>query len=330
MRALVTEGRSRRWVVAEVPPPDIGPHEVLVEVVAAGLNRADLLMREGSYVPTSADWNVPLNRVGFEMAGRVRTVGPRVPGTGSGFGSGFGPGQLVMAQTGGACAELVAVDHRLLLPVPEAVTATEAAGLPSALLTEYDALTEIARIRPADRVLITGATSGVGLVGVQLARALGAGTVIATTRSAAKTELLRSLGADRVIDTSTTGLTEALGPDAYDVCLDHVGGVQVADLMGAAATSARIVQIGRLGGDRTELDLELLAARRLRLIGTTFRGREADELHTLVAHLRTALPGLLSDVRAVIDSVRAFTAPEDAAERLTQPGLTGKVVLRIA
>ncbi|MGW6511624.1 zinc-binding dehydrogenase [Streptomyces niveus] len=324
MRALVTDGQSSRWKVAEVPPPDIGPHEVLVEVAAAGLNHADLLMRQGRYLPTGADWNVPADRVGFEMAGRVRAVGPRVRG--------IAPGQFVMAQTGGACAELVAVDHQLLLPVPESVAATDAAGLPSALLTEYDALTARARIRPADRVLITGATSGVGLVGVQLARALGAGTVIATTRSAAKAELLRSLGADHVIDTSTTGVVEALGRDAYDVCLDHVGGAPFAELMGAAAPLARIVQIGRLAGDRAEIDLELLAARRLRLIGTTFRGRDAAELHTLVAHLRAALPGLLGEhrVRPVIDSVVDLTTAEEAAKRLTEPGLTGKVVLRIA
>ncbi|MET9552233.1 zinc-binding dehydrogenase [Streptomyces sp. NPDC006645] len=324
MRALVTDSRSSRWTVVELPAPGIGPHDVLVEVAAAGLNHADLLMRQGRYVPTGADWNVPADRVGFEMAGRVRAIGSRV--------TGFAPGQFVMAQTGGACAELVAVDHRLLLPVPETVDPTDAAGLPSALLTEYDALTASARIRPADRVLITGATSGVGLVGVQLARALGAGAVIATTRSAAKVALLRSLGADRVVDTSAEGIADALGPDAYDICLDHVGGARFGELMGAAAPSARIVQIGRLAGDHARIDLELLAARRLRLIGTTFRGRDAGELHALVAHLRTALPRLLGGhhVRTVVDSVFDLTAAEDAAKRLTEPGLSGKVVLRIA
>lgn len=324
MRALVARGPDSTWAVADLPAPDVGPHEVLVEVAVAGLNRADLLMRQGGYVPTSADWNVPTDRVGFEMAGRVRAVGARV--------SGVEPGQSVMAQTGGACAELVAVDHRLLLPVPEAVDATEAGGLPSALLTEYDALARIARIRPADRVLITGATSGVGLVGVQVARALGARTVVATTRSSTRAELLRSLGADRVIDTSATGVTESLGADGYDLCLDHVGGPGFAELMGAAAPLARIVQIGRLAGDRAEIDLELLAARRLRLIGTTFRGRDAAELHALVADLRTALPALLGDhhrVRPVVDSVFDLATAEHAADRLTRPGLTGKVVLRI-
>jgi NADPH2:quinone reductase len=139
------------------------------------------------------------------------------------------------------------------------------------------------------------------------------------------------LGADRVIDTSTTGITAALGPDAYDVCLDHLGGVLLADLMSAAAPRARIVQIGRLAGGYAQLDLELLAARRVSLIGTTFRGREAGELHALVAHLRTALPGLPREhnVRTVIDSVFDLTAADHAAERLNRSGLTGKVILRI-
>lgn len=342
MRALTTEGKNSPWLLAEVPPPDIGPQEVLVEVAAAGLNRADLLMRQGDYVPTSADWNVPLNRVGFEMAGRVRAFGPEV----SPESSGFTAGQWVMAQTGGACAEWVAVDHRYLLPVPpvqpvqpvpeRAGTAdgrrmAEAAGLPSALLTEYDALTEVGLIRRGDRVLITGATSGVGLIGVQLAHALGAASVMTTTRSPAKAALLRTLGADRVIDTSTTGITAALGADAYDLCLDHLGGPFLPDLMGAAAPRARIVQIGRLAGDEARLDLELLAARRLRLTGTTFRGRTAEELHTLVARLRSALPDLLSrhEIRPVLDSVHDLTAANEAAARLTQPDLTGKVILRV-
>lgn len=175
-------------MVAEVPPPDIRPHEVLVEVAAAALNHADLLMRRGSYVPA---------------------------------------------------------------------------------------------------------------------------------------------GADRVIDTSTTGIADALGAHGYDVCLDHVGGPRFAELMDAAAPLARIVQIGRLAGDRAEIDLELLAARRIRLIGTMLRGRATDELHALVADLRTALLGE-HHVRAVVDSVFDLASAEDAAQRLTEPGLTGKVVLRVA
>ncbi|MEU6763858.1 zinc-binding dehydrogenase [Streptomyces sp. NPDC046853] len=324
MRALLSGGPGPSWTVAEVPPPAIGPEEVLVEVEAAGLNHADLLMRDGAYVPSGADWNVPLDRVGFEMAGRVRAVGSRV--------TGIEPGRRVMAQTGGACAELVAVDHRLLLNTPESLTATTAAGLPSALLTEYDALTAAARFRPADRVLITGGASGVGHIGIQLARALGADTVVATTRSRAKTDLLHRLGATRVVDTSATDIASALGPDAFDVCLDHLGGAVLADLIGAASPGARVVQIGRLAGARAVLDLELLAARRIQLIGTTFRGREADELHALHARLRKDLHGLLPTHRVtpVIDTVFDLSEAGRAGERLADPTLTGKVILRIA
>ncbi|RAJ71287.1 NADPH:quinone reductase-like Zn-dependent oxidoreductase [Streptomyces sp. Amel2xB2] len=324
MRALVTGGRGSPWTVAEVPAPAVAPDEVLVEVAAAGLNRADLLMREGSYVPSGADWNVPPERVGFEMAGRVRSAGARV--------TGFPPGRYVMAQTGGACAELVAVDHRLLLNVPASLTPASAAGLPSALLTEYDALTGAARLRPGERVLVTGGAGGVGHIGVQLARALGASTVVATSRSQAKTGFLREAGATHVVDTSATGIASALGPDAFDVCLDHLGGAVLAELLGAAAPGARIVQIGRLAGDRARLDLELLAARRLRLIGTTFRGRTAGELHALVAHLRQDLPHLLGThgVIPAVDSLFDLAEAERAADRLTSPGLMGKVVLRIA
>jgi NADPH2:quinone reductase len=149
VRALVNSGSPAAWGFPEVSDPAVGRADVLVEVAAAGLNRADLLMRDGSYLPTGADWGVALDRVGFEMAGRVRAVGPDVDTV--------RPGDRVMAQTGGACAELVAVDHRLTLPVPDNMSWPEAAGLPSALLTEFDALITLAQLKPGERVLITGA-----------------------------------------------------------------------------------------------------------------------------------------------------------------------------
>lgn len=309
--------------MTEVPEPSPGPLEVLVEVVAAGLNRADLLMREGAYVPTGADWTVPLDRVGFEMAGRVRAVGSHVPDVVA--------GDRVMAQTGGACAELVTVDHRLLLPVPDVVEWCDAAALPSALLTEFDALSVIAELQEDERVLIAGATTGVGLVGVPLARALGAATVCATTRDPAKAPLLRSLGATQVVDTSTERITRTCGPP-FDVALDHLGGPVLPDILDAASPRARIVHIGRLAGRHANVDLEVLAARRLRLLGTTFRGRTAAEIHALAARLRSQLSGFLEGhgIRPVLDSEFGLHDAEQAAARLDAPGLTGKVVLRVS
>ncbi|QWF84367.1 zinc-binding dehydrogenase [Amycolatopsis sp. CA-230715] len=318
MHALVRHGDDPAWVRKEVADPVAGPSDVVIAVAAAGLNRADLLMRSGDYVPTGADWAVPLDRVGFEMAGRVVAVGPDV--------TGVREGDRVMAQTGGACAELVAVDHRLLLGVPDGLDWTGAAGLPSALLTEFDALAT-AELRDGERVVITGASSGVGLVGVQLARALGAGSVVATTRSAAKAPLLRELGADAV----TPSLVDDVAAGTVDVALDHLGGTTLADLVALAAPGARIVQIGRLAGRNSTIDLEVLAAHRVRLIGTTFRGRSAAELHDLVARVRALLPDLVERhrVRAVVDSVFDLADAERAAARLDAPDLTGKVVLRV-
>ncbi|MEU6128951.1 alcohol dehydrogenase catalytic domain-containing protein [Saccharopolyspora sp. NPDC047091] len=122
---VVSAGEPVRWQLTDGPEPVIGPADLLVRVVAAGLNRADLLMRRGDYVPDSADWRVPADRVGFEMAGHVVAVGAQVRGV--------DVGQPVMAQTGGACAELVAVDHRSALPVPDADDLVRAAGRPSGL-----------------------------------------------------------------------------------------------------------------------------------------------------------------------------------------------------
>lgn len=285
----------------EVPAPEPGPGELLVEVAAAGLNRADLLMRRGEYAP-GPEWTVPRDRVGFELAGVVRSAAGE-----------FAVGDRVMAQTGGACADFVTVDHRLALPVPSEMDLTAAAGLPSALLTEFDALAVVAGLRAGERVLVAGATTGVGLVGVQLARALGADSVAATTRSPAKWPLLRSLGA-----TPPSG--------SYDVILDHVGGPALAELVEAAAPRARIVQIGRLAGNAGRLDLETLASRRVSLIGTTFRGRPAAELRELVAAVRAHLAGA-HGVRPIIDSSYDLADAERAAQRLDAPDLAGKVVL---
>ena len=174
--------------------------------------------------------------------------------------------------------------------VPDADDLVRAAGLPSGLLTEFDALRQ-AGMRAGDHVLITGGSSGVGLIGVQLARAAGAASVVATTRSPDKAALLRSAGATRVVVTTGEPVREAELPAPPDVVLDHLGGAGLADVLARCAPRARIVQIGRLAGARATLDLEVLAGRRLSLLGTTFRGRGADELFALVAELRDHLAG---------------------------------------
>ncbi|MBK1785962.1 zinc-binding dehydrogenase [Prauserella cavernicola] len=307
MRAVLTV-TGPRWEIARVPRPVPAPGEVLVRVRAAGLNRADALMREGGYVPDDAGWTVGADRVGFEFAGEV------VEPTGD-----WAAGDAVVGQAGGTCAEFVTLDHRLLLPRPAGWSWTEAAALPSALLTEYDALTR-GGFGEGDAVLVVGATSGVGLFAVGLAAHLGASRVTGTTRRPERAPAVLAAGADDVLvlpgDTTRAG---------FDVVLDHVGGDTLAAVLPLAAPRARVVQIGRLGGATTTLDLELLARNRLSLIGTTFRGRTLPELARLADAVRPHLAEL--PVRPLVDSTFPLTEPEAAFARLSSPELFGKVVV---
>ncbi len=326
MRAVILTHSSSgpRWQVADVDEPELGSGDVLVRVAAAALNHADGLMRRGSYVPSGAGWRVSPDRVGFELAGTVAAVGPSV--------TGVMVGDQVMAQAGGACAESVAVDAGLLLPT-RGLALTAAAALPSGLLTEHDALAQAGFV-PGDDVLITGASSGVGRIGVQLARTLGAGRIVATCRDQAAAVELGRLGADLVINPDTESVAEVLGgPDRprCSIVLDHVGGELLADVMRAVPAGARIVQIGRLGGRSMRLDLELLAAHRLILRGTTFRGRDLSELHDVTARLRDepTLTAAWGGILPTIASVFALNAAEAAAEQLVSGQRSGKIVLLI-
>lgn len=199
-------------------------------------------------------------------------------------------------------------------------------------MTEYDALIQ-AGFQPGQNVLVTGASSGVGSIGLQLAKALGAGTVVVTTRSHARADMLRELGADLVIDTNDTSIADALhaaGRPLCDATLDHVGGRVLSDVIRASAPGARIIQIGRLGGGQTELDLDLLAIRRLSLIGTTFRSRGASELHQLIANL-IAEPILVPScggVHPIIDSTNRMTDAEGAAAPRQSRARFGKVLVK--
>lgn len=314
MRALrIVDGR---WVSGDVDPPAPSRDRTLVAVEAVGLNRADLLMREGRYQPSDASWCVPVDRVGFEMSGRVVAAagvsGPQV-------------GERVMAQVGGAAADVVACDPRWLLPVPTTWSAVDAAAMPSALLTEYDALLQArpeADLRGA-RVLITAATSGVGLVGLQICRALGAEHITATTRRPETRDVLLAQGADSVLVGSGGSGSDLSGP--FDVALDHAGGPGFGALLAALAPRGVVVQIGRLAGDAAQVDLDLVARRRLTIIGTTFRGRDERDLATLHERLRAS--GLIGVVAPVVDSVHPVDEAERAADVLAAGGTVGKVVI---
>jgi NADPH:quinone reductase-like Zn-dependent oxidoreductase len=327
MPALVV-GAGRDWELRTVERPEPGPGQVLVRVRAAGLNRADLAMLQGRYpgCGRSADGYT----AGLELAGEVAAVGDDV-GEGAG---GVAPGDRVMAAALGSFATYALVDHRHLMPVPEGLSWTDAGGLPVAIATEHDALGQ-AGLRAGDRVVIVGATSGVGMLGVQLAKALGASLVVATTRSPAKAGSLRAVGADVVVDPTTEDLPAAVGAATdgrgADVVIDHVGGDRFGDLLPATRVQGTIVNVGRLGGPRATVDLDQLAFRRLRILGTTFSIRTAEErAEVYAAVVREALPTVADGrVHPIVDRVVPFDRVQEAAARMRSNEAVGKIVLEM-
>jgi NADPH:quinone reductase-like Zn-dependent oxidoreductase len=317
-------GLGPEWEARESAVPQPAPGQVRVRVRAAALNRADLFMLEGSYNPNTKTSNI--YPAGFEFAGVIDALGEGVDG--------LSVGERVMGVTLGAFAQYAAVDARHVIPVPARMSWTDAASLPIGLATEYDALAQAGFAQGA-RVLVVGGATSVGLVGVQVAQALGAAQVIATTTSAAKTATLRAFGADVVIDTGTEKLAEAVlaatENAGADIVLDHVGGTLFAAALPATAIGGTVVSIGRLAATEAAIDLDALAFRRLRLLGTTFSIRTPDELAEVCGAVTDAVVPAVRDgrVRAVVDRVFAFEDAKSAAEYMRSNQAVGKIVLSV-
>jgi NADPH2:quinone reductase len=324
MSALVG-GVGPEWEVRELAVPTPGPGQILIRVRAAGLNRADLYMLEGSYSPNAKTSNV--YTAGLEMAGEVAAVGPNV--------TSIAVGDRVCGAGLGAFAEYVLLDHRHAIAIPDSLTWTDAAALPVGLATEHDALVTQAGFTAGNSVLVVGATSAIGLIAVQLAKAFGAKCVVATTTSDAKTNALVGVGADVVVNTTTESLSgavlEATGGAGVDVVLDHVGGDLFAQALGATRIGGTIVNIGRLGGTQATIDLNQLSFRRLRLLGTTFSVRTPEELAGVCAALVPEVLPAVADgrIRPVVDRIFAFDEAHKAADYLRSNQAIGKVVLEM-
>ncbi len=319
-------GAGPDWVLEEIDVPTPRPGQALVRVEAAGLNRADLGMLLGTYRPGGV--SLRSFTAGLELAGTVEAVGSAV--------TGVAVGDRVMGTTLGAFAAYALADARQLVPVPDGISWTEAAALPVALTTEHDALVTQAGFTAGQHVLITGATSGVGMIAVQLAKALGAAQVIATTTSASKRDSLLAVGADVVVDTTHDSLADlvlgATGDRGVDVVLDHVGGALAGQLLAVTRPLGTIINIGRLGGRTAEIDLDQLAFRRLRLIGTTFSIRTADERAAVAAALLPEVLPAVGDGRisAIVDEVIPFDEAHRAAEQMRAGTSVGKLVLDLS
>jgi putative PIG3 family NAD(P)H quinone oxidoreductase len=305
----------------EVPDPEPGPGEVLIDVAAAGVNRADLLQRQGHYPPPPGASVYP----GMEVSGRIEAVGADV--------TGWQPGDEVCAlMAGGGYAEKVAVPAGQLLPRPAGLTLVDAAALPETTCTVYSNLVQVGHLRAGEVMLVHGGASGIGTTAIQLGKALGA-RVICTAGSPAKLERCRELGADVAISYRDEDFVEVVKDvtDGHgaDVVLDIMGASYLARNLAALATEGRLVIIGRQGGNRAELDLGLLQSKRASIHATTLRNQPVREKSAIVAAVIDQVWPLVSagTVTPVIHETVPMAEAAKAHRLLEEGGHTGKVLL---
>lgn len=326
MRAVVMEGYGGPEVLrlTEVPAPVAEFGQVRVGIAATAINRADVLMREGRYSPAAPQ---PGDILGLEFAGTVDAVG-------SGIES-WRVGDRVFGLTeAGGYAEQLVVHERMLMAIPSGMTFEEAAGIPEAFFTAYDALVERAYVELGNVVLIHAGGSGVGTAATQLAKLMGT-RVFVTVGSGPKAILARELGADRAIIYREESFEEVVLSDTNgrgaDVILDFVGGPYLERNIKAAAMVGRIVLIGLLGGIQAKCDLSLLLGKRLTLIGTTLRARPIEQKIGLTQRfVKQVLPLFVAGrLRPVIDQVLSLEQISDAHRYLEENRNFGKIVVRI-
>ncbi|MBT0993325.1 NAD(P)H-quinone oxidoreductase [Cellulomonas sp. DKR-3] len=334
MRAVVITrpGGPDVLEVHDVAEPAPGPGELLVDVVAAGVNRADVLQREGHYPPPPGVPPWP----GLEVAGVVREVGPSDEPAGSpaaGSDEVWRPGDRVAALLGGGgYAERVVVPTALALRVPDSLALPEAAALPEALVTAWMVL-ETADARPGEAILVRGGSGGVGSVAVQLAAARGL-RVLATAGGAQRVARVAELGgADVVLDHRSDDLVEqvreATSGRGADVVLDVLGAGGLEENVAVLALDGRVVVIGLQQGRRGTLDVGELLARRGSLRATTLRSRPARDKARLVAAVREHAWPLVTAgrVRPVVHATLPLDQAGRAHELLTSGEVFGKLLL---
>ncbi|MET7298070.1 NAD(P)H-quinone oxidoreductase [Embleya sp. NPDC005575] len=307
----------------EVPDEKPEPGEVLVEVAASAVNRADLLQRQGFYQPPAGASAYP----GLEASGRIVEVGAGV--------SGWAVGDEVCALlAGGGYAERVRVPTGQLLPVPEGVDLVTAAALPEVVCTVWSNVFMVAHLRKGETFLVHGGSSGIGTMAIQLASAAGA-RVFTTAGSATKLARCRELGADVTInyrdEDFVARIHEATDGVGVDVILDNMGAKYLDRNVDALAVNGRLVVIGLQGGARGELDLNKLLTKRAAIAATSLRGRPMSEKSAIVAAVREHVWPLLDAgrVQPVVDRVLPVAEAADAHRVVEESGHIGKVLLKV-
>ncbi|MEI5673266.1 MULTISPECIES: NAD(P)H-quinone oxidoreductase [unclassified Nocardioides] len=322
MRAVVASGTGGPEVlsVAEVPDVEAGPGEVLVAVAAAGLNRADLLQRQGFYPPPPGASDV----IGMECSGTVAALGEGVTGLAVGD-------EVTALLAGGGYAALVAVPAGQVMPVPAGVDLVTAAALPEVAATVWSNVFMVAGLRPQERLLVHGGAGGIGTFAIQIAHRLGA-TVLTTGGTAEKLAFCTSLGADVAInyrDEDFVAVVQEHG--GADVILDNMGAKYLGRNVDALATEGRLVIIGMQGGTRGELDISALLRKRGAVIATTLRARPAEEKSAICAAVVEHVWPLVAEglVQPVVHGTMPIEQVAEAHALMESGEHTGKILLTL-
>lgn len=323
MKAVLTKGAGgpEMLTVADVADPEPGPGQVLIDVVAAGLNRADVQQLRGVYPPPPGASEV----LGLEVSGRIAALGGGVDD--------YAVGDAVVALlAGGGYAEQVAVPAGQVLPVPAGVDLVTAAGLPEVAATVYSNLFMAAGVKAGDRVLIHGGAGGIGTMAIQLVSAAGAVPMV-TAGSARKLELAAQLGAKVLINYKeqdfVAEVRSATDGHGADVILDVIGAKYLQQNVDALATSGRLVIIGLQGGVKAELNLGQLMAKRASVIATTLRARPVEEKTAIMRAVREHVWPLVEQGKVHAQVDRTFDLADVAAahEYFASGEHTGKILL---
>lgn len=318
MTAIAVEGGkgpAEALKAVQIPRPSAGPGQLLIRVHAAGVNRPDILQRMGGYPPPPG---AP-DTLGLEVAGEVVTPAGR-----------WKAGDRVTALLGGGgYAEYAVVDARHALPIPQGLDLVQAASLPETVFTVFANVFEHGALKAGETLLLHGATSGIGVTAIQMAKAAGA-KVIATARGAEKAEAARKLGADVAVDVTTDDFVEVTKREGgADVVLDMVGGDYFARELDALNTGGRIVFIASLGGAEVPLQIFRLMQKRAVVTGSTLRPRTADEKARLAAEVeRVVWPWIASGkLKPQVDRSFPLAQADKAHAHLESGAHVGKIVL---
>jgi len=322
MRAVVlrSHGGPEVLTIEEVPDPEPGPGQILVDVSHTALNRADVLQRMGLYPdPRNRELEIP----GLEYSGVVSALGPDV--------TEWTVGDRVMGiEAGGCYAEKIVTHARQALPVPSTVDSADAAAIAEVFLTAWDALVVQGGLTSGRWALVHAGASGVGTAAIQIAGAIGAR--IAVTCSAGKVEACTGLGADLVLERSPADWLDALTnevPGGVDVVLDVVGGEEADRNLRAVRPDGTVVQVGLMGGAVASVNMGLLLAKRITWIGTTLRARPLERKLALSQRFREEMVPLFERglLRPVVDSRYSLDDIADAHRHMESNANIGKILV---